>query len=120
MSLYSNIPEINQDVAVKFFEQYFNQKVAITENEVNAIVAYFEGRALTTEAANAMVVAVIQGATDQNLKPMEILEQFKVMDNKQIDSYLAYFLNLTRYPTSLLGLSNIPRVSKYVERAIKP
>lgn len=120
MAIYSNLPTVDKDVAVKFFEQYFSKGASVTENEVNAVVAYFDARTTNKEVANAMAIAVLHGAYEQSLTPMQVLDQFKSMDTKQLDSYLAYFLNLTRYPTSLLGLTNTPRAGRYVKRSILP
>lgn len=36
----------------------------------------------------------------------------------ELDAYLTMFLNLNRVGTSLLGLSNSPQVSPYIQRAI--
>lgn len=36
----------------------------------------------------------------------------------ELDAYLTMFLNLNRVGTSLLGLSNSPRTSPYIQRAI--
>tara|TARA_B110000977_G_C10947469_1_gene443352 strand:+ start:667 stop:1035 length:369 start_codon:yes stop_codon:yes gene_type:complete len=117
---YSNLPIGEIDATKSFFENFFNQRIAISENEINAIVGYFQKRTPNKDAANALALAVINGAVEQNLPPMEILDQFKRLPQDQIDTYLAYFLNLTRYPTSLVGLSNVPAVSKYVARSILP
>lgn len=37
----------------------------------------------------------------------------------ELDAYLTMFLNLNRVGTSLLGLSNSPQVSPYIQRAIR-
>ena len=118
--VYSNLPAGSADATRDLFENMFNQRVAISENELNAIIGYFQKKTPNKEAANALALAVIQGSVEQNLPPMEILDQFKKLPQDQIDTYLAYFLNLSRYPTSLVGLSNIPTVSKYVSRSILP
>lgn len=39
-------------------------------------------------------------------------------DNGALNAYLTMFLNINRVATSLLGISNVPPVSKYISRAI--
>lgn len=117
---YSNLPYSNTEVTQQFFEQYFDQRIAISENELNAIVGYFSSRTDNKQSAEALAIAVLTGSVEQDLSPMQVLDQFKKLDQKQIDTYLAYFLNLTRYPTSLVGLSSTPVASKYVTRSILP
>lgn len=41
-------------------------------------------------------------------------------DNGALNAYLTMFLNINRVGTSLLGISNVPPVSKYISRAILP
>jgi hypothetical protein len=38
----------------------------------------------------------------------------------EVDAFLTMFLNFNRVGTSLLGLSNSPQTSKYIQRAILP
>jgi hypothetical protein len=116
--VYSNLPTDSTEVTQQFFEQYFGKNIAISENELSAIVGYFETRTPNKQAAQALSLAVISGAVEQDLKPMEILDQFKKLQQQQLDTYLAYFLNLTRYPTSLVGLTTVPLSNKYVARSI--
>jgi len=117
-TIYSNLPTDNKEVTQQFFQQYFDKNIAISENELSAITGYFETRTKNKTAANALALAVISGAVEQDLRPMEILDQFKKLPQQQLDTYLAYFLNLTRYPTSLVGLSTIPVTNQYVARSI--
>lgn len=120
MTTYSNFPLGDVNVTTDYFENFFGQRIAISENELNAIVGYFQKKTTNKQAADALALAVISGSVEQDLPPMEILDQFKRLPQDQIDTYLAYFLNLSRYPTSLVGLSNVPAVSKYVSRSILP
>lgn len=116
--IYTNLPSINQEITREFFETYFKTKTTITENDLSAIVSYFEGRADNTLAANALALAVLISSVEKNIPPMEILDRFKKYSKQQIDAYLATLINFSRIPTSLLGISNLPRTSQYVDRQI--
>lgn len=120
MTVYSNLPSTTKEVTTQFFEQYFDKQLAISENDLNAILGYFTSRTNNRESAVALGLAVVSGAVEQDLTPMEVLDQFKKLEQKQLDTYLAYFLNLKRYPTSLVGLSTVPVASRYVTRSILP
>lgn len=118
---YSNLQYTSAGaVSPAFLTQFTETTPVISENELSAITAYFEKRADNKAAAASLTMAVIAGAVAKNLKPMEVLDQFKQMSSKQLDGYLAYFLNSSRYPTSLLGVNNNPTVGKYVARSISP
>jgi hypothetical protein len=51
---------------------------------------------------------------------METLAEFQQIDPGQLDAYTALFLNFDRIGTSYLGLANIPKINKYIQRSILP
>lgn len=118
--IYSNLPTINREITRDFFETYFQYDSSVTENEFNAVVAYFENRSDNTLAAGALALAVITTASERGIPVMEILDRFSKLSKQQIDTYLASFINLSRVPSSLLGVSNLPSLNKYVARQILP
>jgi hypothetical protein len=119
-TVYSNLTQISQSSTQEFFENFFQGTGSITEGQLSAVVAFFEGRTDNSETANSLIVALLSSAYNQGMNPMELLDQFRRMDAGQIDEYVAYLLNLSRYPTSAVGVSNVPTRGKYASRAILP
>lgn len=118
--VYSNLTTTNKESTTEFFENYFAEEGYISENQFSAVVAFFEKRAENKLAATSLALSVISVASLTNEDVMSVLDQFKNMTNSQLDQYLAYFMNLSRYPTSAIGVSNTPSTSKYVARSIAP
>ena len=48
------------------------------------------------------------------------MDDFKKLPKGEVDLFLAAFLNSNRVNSSLLGISNTPGVSFFVERSVKP
>lgn len=67
-----------------------------------------------------MASAVIYTSQAQRINPMEFVDRFRNMSAEEIANYTSIFLNLNRVGTSYLGIHNRPRVSKYVQRMIRP
>jgi hypothetical protein len=55
----------------------------------------------------------------QNIDPMAILSQFENLPKGQLNAYLAAFLNISRAPTSSLGINTGTKAtSTYITRSI--
>lgn len=117
---YSNLTVVSKEATNDFFENFFQGTGSITEEQFDAVIAYFENRADNKQTAYSLAVALLSGAYNQNITPMELLDQFRKVDARQFDLAVAFFLNLTRVPTSAVGVSNAPKTGKYVARSILP
>lgn len=116
-----NIPNTTGTKTSRYFNNYFvGSTGAVSIGANDAIVSYFETQTGNRESAAVLSRAVIETALQQNLDPMAVLDDFKKLPTGELDAYLALFLNLSRVNTSLLGISNMPRASKYVSRTILP
>ena len=116
--IYSNLNTIPREATDAYFSDFFKGTGMVSENEFSAVFAFFNNRAANRSTAQFMSAVLINSARAQNLSVMGVVDQFKTMDQQQTDEYIAYFMNMSRYPTSALGASNVPPVSKYVSRAI--
>jgi uncharacterized protein (DUF433 family) len=116
---YTNLPPVGLDPTYEYFKTYFDFDTPVSENEYSAILSYFESRADNSIAASALAIAVITSSLSQGVSPMQVLDRFRQLSQRQIDAYIATFVNQSRIPTSLVGISNIPVASKYFTRAIR-
>lgn len=92
----------------------------ITANAQAAVVSYFQELTGNKASADILASSIIFTSAMQGLDPVGLIQEFKNLPAGQLNNYLAAFLNLNRVPTSLLGVQNQPKVSKYVQRAILP
>lgn len=164
----SNLPN---DSGLNGTQQYFNnfyiQQPTVGPSENDAVVAYFQMITGDKETGKTLAGAVIYTCIQQNLNPVDVVEQLKKFSDKnrltsptyssetnqdaqdtdvynsetgtwttgskqyakpgpsvpynnlsELDAYLTMLLNLNRAGSSLLGLSNSPRIGKYIQRTI--
>jgi hypothetical protein len=118
MSSVANLPPSATDNTTTYFNNFSESVASVTPNENSAIVAYFETVTGDITSAKVLASSVMQTAYQQNLKPMEILDQFRSMNPGDLNAFLVLFLNLNRAPTSLIGINNQTESSFYTIRTI--
>lgn len=114
------INALNPVDADKYFNNFFNIPPTVSSNIDSAIVAYFEQVTTSTLSARALASAVIYTSAKQGINPMDTLKEFQKLAVGELDAYVALFLNYERIGTSYLGITNIPVINKYIQRAILP
>ena len=170
MAINGNLPNQTQpNATVSYFNNYYTQTPSISPYANDAVIAYFQGLTGDVDTGKNLAGAVIYTALQQNLDPINIIEQLKALSDKnklnspqyssyidpnqqdtdvttdngttwtagdtqyakpgpstvynsisEVDAFLTMFLNFNRVGTSLLGLGNSPKTSKYIQRAILP
>jgi hypothetical protein len=105
--------------ASKYFNNFYSTPFNVSSNTNDAIVAFFQQYTQNITAANNLASAVLYTAMAQNLEPMSVLAQFESLPKGQLNAYLAAFLNVSRVPTSSLGINNGSKAtSPYITRSI--
>ena len=119
----TNLPkqdiEKTQEPTQTYFDGYFQQPVTVSQNEVDAVNAFF--LRLTnnnTEAAQAYTGSVLSIASEQKISPVTIIQDFENQDTSKITRRLLTLLNNNRLKTSLLGIKKTPKTNPYVARNI--
>jgi hypothetical protein len=102
----------------KYFNNFFDIPITISSAADDAILSFFEKIADNKDSAVALSSAVIYTSKVQGIDPMAILDEFKKLSKDQLRPYIAYFLNLSRIGTSLIGVQTVPVRNKYVTRTI--
>lgn len=102
----------------KYFNNIFDPTIGISQNLNDAIYSYFEEYTQNIESAKILTQVVINTAQAQNLNPLDVLQDFKKLDNNELNAYLSLFLNNNRVSTSLLGIKIAPVINPYVSRTI--
>ena len=118
MSQFNNLPTVPSDITTEYFNNYLKPGTVVSQNVDESVLGFFEGVTQTKGAAKSLASALIYTAQAQNLDPMAVLQQFAALPAGELNNYLVMFLNLNRVGTSLLGLSNAPKTSKYITRTL--
>lgn len=104
--------------ANKYINNFIRPALNTTTDVDAAVQSYFESVTDDVDAARLLSTALVLTSLAQNLNPMSVLADFKKLKPGELDTYLATFLNLNRVNTSLLGLTNRPQASVFVQRGI--
>lgn len=121
MSLSNNIAQVNINPLENkdtYFNNYFMPNYTVSSEIDGVVISFFESMTGNKETAKVLASAVIFTSLAQKMNPMEVLKQFESIPMNKLNAYVAMFLNLNRVGTSLLGVNNEQKISKYVQRSI--
>ena len=114
----SNLDSTNTNPTTKYFNNFFEPVYAISSNTNDAIVSYFQEQTNDLESAKLLAQAVYDTALSQREDPLAVLDQFRALPQGELSPFLALYLNISRVPTSLLGVQNTPKTNPLVTRTI--
>lgn len=101
-----------------FFDAYYTEPVNFSDNELNAVKAFFETRGFEESAALAVSITIIKQAKADNIKVFKILDTLKTYQKVQLNSIVAEILNYNRKRTSVVGFKKQTNVSLFESRNI--
>ena len=104
--------------ANQYFNNFYSSTFSISAGANDAITAFFQQYSANKQAAQNLASAVLYTALAQNLNPLDVLSTFESLPKGQLTNYLVAFLNVTRVPTSILGINNGTKTSSLVTRTI--
>jgi hypothetical protein len=121
---FNNIPqtraESNSDLTVKVFDQYFQAPIDLNNNELIAMVGFFENRGFDKDSAESTALVILKQAKKDNYNPMQIMDTLTGLSNVEISGLVAEILNYNRFKTSSLGISQLYSPADDVVRNILP
>lgn len=115
----TNLPINDIEETLKYFGTIYDSPINVSQNQVDALYAFFISRTENEDTALALVHTVIVTAVGAKINPMIMLDRFKnAGDGFDLNRQLAAFLNQTRNNTSMLGVKNVPKVNNHISRTI--
>lgn len=102
----------------RFFNNYFIPNYNVAESTNDAIISFFAQQTGNYNTAVVLAQAFINTAQSQREDPMAVLTQFQQLGAGNLNASLALYLNISRVPTSLLGVRNSVQTNPYVARTI--
>ena len=114
----SNLGSTNNNPTTRYFNNFFEPVYAISPDTDDAIVSYFQEQTGNLESAKLLAQAVYDTALYQKEDPLAVLDQFRALPQGELNAFLALYLNISRVPTSLLGVQNTPKTNPLVSRLI--
>lgn len=121
---YNNIPqermESSSDLTVKVFDQFYQAPIDLNNNELTAMVGFFESRGFGGDSAESTAITILKQAKKDNYSSMQILNTLRGLSNVEISGLVAEILNYNRFKTSSLGISQLYSPADAVVRNILP
>jgi hypothetical protein len=121
---YNNIPrermESSSDFTVKVFDQFFQAPIDLNNNELIAMVGFFESRGFGGDSAESTAITILKQAKKDNYSSIQILNTLRGLSNVEISGLVAEILNYNRFKTSSLGISQMYSPADAVVRNILP
>ena len=114
----SNLNTTNTNSTTKYFNNFFEPVYSISTDTNDLIVSYFQEQTGDLESAKLLAQAVYDTALSQREDPLAVLDQFRALPQGELNAFLALYLNISRVPTSLLGVQNTPKTNSLVTRTI--
>lgn len=102
----------------KFFNNFFIPNYTVNESTNDSIISFFVNQTGSYDTAVIIAQAFINTAQNQREDPLTVLNQFQQLGAGNLNAALALYLNISRVPTSLLGVKNQVQANPYVTRTI--
>jgi hypothetical protein len=102
----------------RYFNNFFIPNYNVSESTNDAIISFFAEQTGSYDTAVVIAQAFINTAQSQREDPLTVLNQFQQLGAGNLSAALALYLNMSRVPTSLLGVGNTVQTNPYVARTI--
>jgi hypothetical protein len=102
----------------RFFNNFFIPDYTVNESTNDSIISFFTQQTGSYDTAVVLAQAFINTAQSQREDPLAVLNQFQQLGAGNLNASLALYLNISRVPTSLLGVRNVVQPNPYVTRMI--
>lgn len=116
----SNLPAPPENKTKKFFDEYFQEPIYLSETEYDIAYSFFFSVTKEASSAKALMASVSYSAKRNNIPLLQVVQGLKSGNQLELDYNLSVFLNSTRASSSFLGfqLNRLP--NNFVERNVKP
>jgi len=108
----------NVDLTVRIFDSFYDFVLEVDSNEWSVVNSFFESIFTDKEAASSMSTTFFRIASETNVPVLSLLNQVAGQDSIQVTTFMAYYLNGLRSPSTLIGVNVIPVPNYYTARNV--
>lgn len=91
------------DDTIKFFNNYYQQRVAVSGSSLDAAIIFFRSRGFSETAAQSVAGVLISQAKIDGINVFKLIETLKGLTEVQLSSVVREILNQNRIRISTLG-----------------
>jgi hypothetical protein len=121
---YGNIPDnktpSSSDQTVEVFNNYYKLPVTVNNNELMALIGFFQSKGFEPVAAESAATTILIQAVKDGYNAMQIMDTLKSLGSVEISGLVAEILNFNRLKTSFLGVAGYFSPSDEVKRNVLP
>lgn len=101
-----------------FFDTYYTKDINFTDNDLNAIIAFFESRGFDSSASIAVSNSLLTQAKAEKIPVFKLIDTLKSYTGLQLSTVVAEILNYNRRRTSAIGFKREKNISTLESRNI--
>jgi hypothetical protein len=103
---------------IRLIDEFLDLEIVVSANEYDYVLSYFKKVMKDPTAAENFTMSVYQVSRQTAIPVLEIVESLKGRDGIELTATIAYYLNGTRSPATLLGVKNIVQPNFYAARNV--
>lgn len=115
-----NTTNTNLDLTVRIFDDFTGFRLDVPVNEYDVVESFFNKVFGTGDAAAAFANNLFRVAVESNTPVLTLLDQMADLDRIKVTQTLAYYINGTRSPSTLLGVNSAVTPTVWAARNILP
>ena len=107
-------PKVSEDSAAGtklFFDEYGQQPLEFSANDVEATIGFFQKRGFDRDASELTAMTILKQAKIDGMPVFQLLDTLSGLENLQISALIGEILNNNRPSSSTLGFK-IPQPQK--------
>lgn len=113
-----NISRTSDKRTQVFFDTYYTTPVNFSDNDLSAVLGFFQSRGFDETSAKAVSITLLNQAKTDGIKVFKLLDTLKGIDTVQLSYIVAEVLNYNRKRTSVVGFKKERTTSKFEARNI--
>jgi len=103
-----------------YFDGYYDIEMKVDPSVHDAVYSYFLREMGNGASAEAMTHSLMTIAYQNNVQPLDLVDQFISQDGVSVSALMAALINKTRGDTSLIGLKEPKPTNPKIARNILP
>lgn len=115
-----NQPNPDLDLTVRVFNNFTQFEASVNSNDYSIVTAFFRSVTDDPKAVENLSTALFEISSRNNIPVQSLLKQMQGQTAIQVNSTMAYYLNLLRSPTTLIGVNTSVTPNFYAARNVLP
>jgi hypothetical protein len=108
----------NVDNSVRIFDGFNDFVLEVDSNTYSVVNSFFESIFTNKQAAANLSDTFFRIATQTNIPVLDLLAQVQGQDSIQVTTFMAYYLNGLRSPSTLIGVNAVATPNYYTARNV--